>query len=191
MVSAAELDAARRADQQDSEGFRREFRELLEEASQLAGTVDTDVVLGLKERVERLYEQCAGLGGDHRREKQGLLRLNEITVAAIRQAAGTDPLAQQELAQEQAARAIHVQLLEYPLVADLLSDHSPITPEDLVPTLLSETPEAVRVAMSLFDPQQQAELRRDAKALLERLERSGGRLGAARASLDAMVSALQ
>jgi len=190
-VSAAELDAARRGDQQDSEGFRREFRELLEEAGQLAGTVDTDLVLGLKERVERLYEQCAGLGGDHSREKDGLLRLNDIIVAAIRSAAGSDPLAQRELQQEQAARAIHVQLLHYPLVADLLSDRSPIAPADLVPTLLSEPPEAVRVAMSLFEPEQQAQLRSEAKALVERLERSGQRAQPARDSLEAMFSALQ
>lgn len=190
-VSAAELDAARRADQQEYEGFRRELRELLEEAGELAGTVDTDLVLGLKERVERLYEQCAGLGGDHSREKQGLLQLNDIVVAAIRRAAGADPLAHQELEQEQAARQIHVQLLQYPLVADLLSDRSPITAADLVPTLLSESPEAVRVAMSLFEPEQQAELRAEAHAVVEQVERSGRLEPATRGNLEAMSSVLQ
>jgi len=190
-VSGAELDAARRADQQDSEGFRRELRELLQEAGEMAGVMDTDLVLGVKERVERLYEQCAGLGGDHSREKVGLLRLNDVVVGALRAAAGADPLAQQELQQEQAAREIHVQLLQYPLVADLLSDASPIDPADLVPTILSESPESVRVAMSLFEPEQQAELRRQAKALVDQLERSGQLEPSVRDNLDAMSSVLQ
>lgn len=191
VVSPAELESARRADQQDSEGFRREFRELLQDAGQMSGTVDTDLVLGLKERGERLYEQCAGLGGDHSREKEGLHKLNAAVSTAIRAAAGADPLAQQELAQEQAAREIHVQLLRYPLVADLLSDDSPIAAEDLVPTLLSDTPDTVRVAMSLFEPEQQAALRRQAQALVDALERSGRLEPGARASLDAMASVLQ
>ena len=75
-----------------------------------------------KEKADRLYEQCVGLAGDHERERQGLLKLNEVIMGAIRAAAGQDPLAMDELEKEQQAREIHLALLECKLVADAMAD---------------------------------------------------------------------
>lgn len=190
-ISQADVDAARRADEQEYAEFRVQFHELLQEAGSMAGSVDTELVLGLKEKIEQLYEQCAGFGGDHEKEKQGLLRLNDVIMAAVRRAAGDDPLALEELETEQQARQLHLQLLEYSLVADLLRDDAPIEAQDLVPTLLSEDPESVRVVMSLFEPDQQARLQTEAAHLVQRAETEGVLAAQAQASYEAMASPLQ
>lgn len=190
-ITQAQVDVAREADETEYREFRERFRQLLHDAGEMSGSVDTEKVLALKERIEQLYEQCAGFGGDHEQEKQGLLRLNDVIMGAVRRAAGNDPLAIEELNNEQAARQLHLQLLEYPLVADLLRDDTPIEAQDLVPTLLSEDPESVRVVMSLFEPDQQTRLQTEAAHLVQRAESEGALEARAQASYEAMASPLQ
>ncbi len=190
-ITQAELDDARLEDEREYQEFREQFHQLLHEAGEMAGSADTELVLGIKERIEQLYEQCAAFGGDHDKEKQGLLRLNEVIMGAVRRAAGDDPVAMEELEKEQTARQLHLQLLEYPIVADLLRDDTPIAAEDLVPTLLSEDPESVRVVMSLFEPEQQNQLQTEAERLVQHAEREGALEPRARASYEAMASPLQ
>lgn len=190
-ITQTDVDSARAADAQEYREFRAQFHQLLQEAGEMAGSVDTELVLGLKERIEQLYEQCAAFGGDHAKEKEGLLRLNDVIMGAVRRAAGDDPVAMAELEKEQAARQLHLQLLEYPLVADLLRDDTPIEAQDLVPTLLSEDPESVRVVMSLFEPEQQTQLQTEAGRLVQRAEHQGELAARAHASYEAMASPLQ
>ena len=52
-----------------------------------------------------------------------------------------------ELEQERQARSAHYQLLEYPLVADLLDPQSPIAADDLTATLLSSSADELRAAL--------------------------------------------
>jgi hypothetical protein len=190
-VSQARIDEARRKDDEEVRAFQQDFQQALKEVSEFTGHVDTEIILGIKERLDRLYEQCAGFSGDYSAEKQALLRLSQVIMQAIGRAAAGDTLAEEELKKEQAAREIHQKLLDYLLVPHLLRADSPITREDLVPTLLSEDPETVRVVMSLFDPEQQAELRQEALDLVEALQRTGVLPPSAQASFQAMQAALQ
>jgi hypothetical protein len=157
-VGAGELAAARAADAAEAQAFARDLTALLEKASHLTGQVESDVILGLKEEADRLYEQCRGLGDGHQPQEQGLQRLLEVLMAAVRQGAGNDPQALDELAQEEAARAMHQRLLQAPLIADLLHPESPIRDDELVPTLLSAEPETFTAALGLFEPEQVAEI---------------------------------
>jgi hypothetical protein len=145
----------------------------LQEAAQLQGQVDTEVILEIKEKIDRLYQLGAGLGQDCSKEQRGLYKLNEIVMKEIRKAAQGDALAMQELDKEHAAYEMHVQLLEYPLVAHLLREDTPVGEEELLPTLLSESEETIRVLMTLFRPEEREALCRQAHTLQERLEQEG------------------
>lgn len=168
-LDAGELAAARAADEQEAAAFARDLSALLERAGGLTGQVESDVILGLKEEADRLYEQCRGLGGDHRAEEQGLLRLLEVLMQAVRRGAGNDPQALDELAQEEAARAMHQRLLQEPLIPDLLHPESPVQGDELVPTLLSASPEAFTAALTVFDPEQVREVLEAGARLLAQL----------------------
>jgi hypothetical protein len=172
-VTQAQVDEARQRDQAEVARFADEFQGLLQRASVFSGRVDTEEVLQLKEDIDRLYEQCVGLAGDHSGEKRALLKLNDVIMASIRTAAAGDGLAAEELERETAARDMHLRLLDYPLVVDLLRSDTPVEREDLVPALLSADAETVPVVMSLFDAEQQAALRAEARALVQALERRG------------------
>lgn len=165
--------AAQKADHEEMEAFHVAFRDLLERAVNLPGDADSDTVLALKQDLERHYEQSFGLPEDHARERAALRKLIDLIMKAVRRSAGSDPLAQQELGDEQQAREIHFRLLEQPLVADLLHPESPIVPEELAPTLLSAGADELEAALELFDLPQVEELAQEAARLIERLEGEG------------------
>lgn len=187
----SDVDDARRADEAEQAAFREAFHALVNRAAALAGTVQTEAILEIKEEIERLYEQCMGLGGDYEAERQALGRLNGAIMKAIRHAAAGDTVAAEELEREATAREMHLRLLEYPLVADLLWRESPIEPDELAPSLLSESAETVQVVMSLFQPEQQAELRAQGRHLLQQLQQRGEDSAQLREKLAAMEAARQ
>lgn len=168
-VSMEELNEARYLDQLEIRQFTQDFQKLVADSAALEGRVDTEIILDLKSRIERLYHTCAGLGGDWQSHKTALNRLNQVIVKSLRSNAGNDPLALRELDRESAARQQHIALLEHCVVADLLRDDSPILGEELVPVLLSEAAETVTAVKVVFEAQQLAAIKDQAAALLTSL----------------------
>jgi hypothetical protein len=119
-------------------------------------------------------------------EKAGLERLHTLIRARMLEGAGDDPYARWQLEQGEEARKMHQKLLEYPLVAHLLRPDSPIVPEELVPSLLSEEEDAIQATMAMLDPDQREQLIADAEALLNRLAGEYLDLPSLRIRLEAM-----
>jgi hypothetical protein len=172
-IGREQLTEARRQDQAEALEFQRQFRALVQSAAELRPNEPSERVLALKESLEQAYEQAAGLGDDQGAAKRALRTLIEVIMRSIWRGAAGDPLAHHELEQEETARSLHFGLLEHRLVADLLHPASPIGPEDLAPTLLSATPEALAAALQLLDPGELTALANDARNLLTRLQREG------------------
>lgn len=190
-VSQDAVKEARQRDERELHHFSEDFQSLAREVMALPAQAESDVVLKLKERIDRLYEESAGLGGDLSHEKQALKRLSAAIMRAIRAQVGIDPLAHSELEQEEAARAMHYQMLDHILVADLLHPGSPIPQEDLVPALLSEEENGLRAALALFDDAQRRELAAAARELLTERQAQGLDLPQALARLAVIKSSLQ
>jgi hypothetical protein len=169
-VTQQQINTARQADEAETSAFQEDFRALLNDVATLTAHVESEIILKLKERIERLYEVRAGLPGDFSQERKGLERLNSLIMDQIKKGAADDPHAQEQLKREETARAFHWHLLRQPLVAHLLRPNTPIPPEDLVPTLLSEDEESIRAVMTLLTAEQQSSLRIQARQWLERLQ---------------------
>ena len=182
-VEPLDLLAAQRDDHEEMESFQAALRDLVQRAIDLPPNAGSDQVLALKEDLERAYEQACGLPEDQSQARTALGRLIDLSAKAVRRAAGNDPLALIELAQEEEARAIHLRLLEQPLVADLLHPQTPITPEDLLPSLLTATPSELAAALEIFDPEQVRDLAAQGETLLVRLAAAGVDTKAARGQL--------
>jgi hypothetical protein len=172
-VTQAQVDAARQQDKLELQQFAEALQALLIDVSQFSAREETDKILQTKEQADKLYEQCIGLAGEHERERQGLLKLNDVIMAAIRSAAGQDPLALDELEKEQQARDIHLALLEYRLVADILRPDNDLQEEELLPTILSEDKESIQMAMTLFSNEQRELLEQQAEQLKQKLQHDG------------------
>ncbi len=178
-----------RLDHEELLAFITELRQTVSRAVALKPREETEVVLRLKEDLERLYETACGLADDQEGNKQAIEQLLGVILQTIRNNAEGDALAAQELAMEAQARTLHFTLLQQPLVADLLHPESLIGRDALVPTLLSEDADAVDAALTLFDEAQRAELAVEARALLEERD-PGHRLPAAWERLAQIEDAL-
>lgn len=165
-VIQIEVTQAQRRDNEEANAFQERLRALVQRAVDLPPQADSEVVLKLKEDLDQAYEQACGLAGDVRDTKAALKRLLDIVMRAVWRGAADDAAAQTNLREEETARAAHFALLEHPLVGDLLRPDSPIAPDELVATLLSESSAAVQAAFNLFDADQLALLAQDARELL-------------------------
>jgi len=172
-ITQQDVDQAREKDKNESVEFQKDFFDLLEEASKLQSQVDSEIILNLKDRVDRLYERCAGLGGNFTNEKKGMHKLSELIMQSILNSGIEDPQIIDNLKREMVAREIHFSLLEHPIIPHLLHPESPIQKDDIVPTLLNEEEVSLRAAMSLFSPEQQQILCNAAKKLLTQLKSNG------------------
>jgi hypothetical protein len=185
-VIQIEVNRAQRLDAEDGAAFQDSFRTLVQRAIDLPPQEDSEVILKLKEDLDRAYEQCCGLAGDTTEIKAALRRLLDIVMRAVWRGAGDDAEAQINLREEEMARNTHFQLLEYPLIADLIRPYSPIGAGELAPTLLSESESAVAAALELFDADQLTLLCQDARGCVAALPADTPVPEAARARLDQM-----
>ncbi len=157
---------AQRLDHEELLAFITELRATVERALNLKSNEESDVILKLKEDLERLYETSAGLADEQGANQQALSQLLAAVMNTIRSNTTGDSLAEQEMAMEQQARQMHFELLQHALVADLLHPETLIAPDQLVPTLLSSPTEQVKAVMVIFDPEQLAMISQEAQALL-------------------------
>ncbi|WP_353570847.1 hypothetical protein [Candidatus Albibeggiatoa sp. nov. BB20] len=172
-ISQMDVEDAQRRDEKERQIFQTDFQHLLEEVANLQSQVEAEIVLKLKDRIDALYEQCAGLGGDFSQAKKGLRNLNELIMQAILSSGVESDDLLERLDHEKAARQMHFSLLEYPFIAHLLHPNSPIGETDIVPSLLTEGDASLRAAMSLFETKQQKILCEEGRNLLTRLKELG------------------
>jgi len=170
------VNAAHQQDLDELASFKKAFVSLVNQAVELKPNTDSDVILKLKEDLDKLYEQCAGLTSNTEDYKKGIQKLTKVVMQAIWAGAGDDTTAQSELSQEETARAQHYELLEIPLVSHLLRPDSPIQPEQLVAILLGEDVEHVQQILTLFNHEHLVDMKNQAESLLN--DRDGNIPGA-------------
>ncbi|SEA94443.1 hypothetical protein SAMN05660964_02907 [Thiothrix caldifontis] len=164
---------AQRLDHEALQTFNTEFRALLEKTTSLTGNVESEVILQLKDRLDRAYETASSIGGNTTAMKGAIRKLLGFMMASVRRGAGNDAHAHLELDQEETAREAHFALLDASLVADLLHPESPIHPDELVPTLLSADKDELQLALQMFDEVQLLAILSQGAALLEQLQGEG------------------
>ncbi len=157
-----------RLDHEELLAYLDELRQTVQRAVDLRPNEGSELVLELKEQLDRLYEVSAGLADDHGSNQAAIGQLLEVIMRNVERGAAGDPQAMHELAQEKIARAAHFELLGTPLVADLLHPQSVIDAGELAPSLLSEDEEGLAAALQLFDLEQLSLLFADAERCLAR-----------------------
>ncbi|MCW8931445.1 MAG: hypothetical protein OQL19_14535 [Gammaproteobacteria bacterium] len=184
------LSGARYMDEKEQDEFLKTFHTLLGKVAELKPNEGSEVMLELKSQLDQSYEQCCGLMGDHRNEQEAIVKLLKVIMDSIWQGAEGDSEAEQNLKEEELARNTHFQLLQFPLVADLLRPRSPIAQDQLVPTLLSESDNSIRAAFQLFDKEHQELICQQAVQLLETKEQESHQLTDAWNNLELMQEIL-
>ena len=190
-VAPEDLLAAQKADHEEMETFRESFVALVQQAIDLKSDAGSDTLLRIKEELELAYEQSFGLPEDLSREQGYIRQLITLVMKALRRNADTDPVARAELQDEENARAIHQQLLEQPLIADILPPDTPITADELAPSALDASAAEIEALVAILDPQQLASLVQQAVPVLDQWKAQGISIRTPVARLRQMTACLE
>ncbi len=167
-VSNEQLAGARLEDGVEMDRFIGEFQLLVHKTAELEASAPSETILEIKEELDRSYQQVCALPGDQAHIKNAIRELLTLMMRAIRSASGEDAYAKRQLDDEEAAREVHFELQELPLVSALTHPDSPIAEDELVPSLLSEPGETLAPTLQLFDKDQLASILSDAEMLLQK-----------------------
>jgi len=166
-VDEQQLAEARARDDAERARFQERLSGLLQELSALrlaeAAAPELERLRGC---LEQLHNLGAGLGGELGPVCDGLGKLEALLTGALRARDGRAPAARAAIEQAERLRAVRLRLLRHPLVAHIAHPASPIGPEELVSTLLSEDDEEVYAALPFFAGGALRELVLSARALL-------------------------
>ena len=168
-LTQEQIQQAHQADEQELNHFLRYFRDLVQEAIDLKPETDSEIILSIKERLDKSYAHCCALPGEQSEIKKAVNTLIEVIMKAVRQGAANDPIALNTLEEEDIARRMHNELHEFQIVADLLLPDSPIESDELAATLLSESESSLTSALQIFDKQQLQQIHHDAEELSKTL----------------------
>ena len=190
-IEPFDIQDARKRDAEAVESFIEEFRELVEKVSSLPPNAEADDVLKLKEALDKAYETSAGLAGDQAELREMIKHLLGLMMQGMWKAVGNDAQGISKLEMEEQARQAHFALLEFPFIADMLAPESPVTEDLLIPCLLSESEEAVKLAFQLFEPEQQKLIYQQANELMAEQDNSNPRVQQAQQRLEEMAAMLK
>lgn len=182
---------ARRLDSEELNAFQGEMQTVIQQAIDLPPNAESEVVLELRGHLDQLYTRCSGFGTSCGSHKQAIRKLIEVVMNAVWQASADDPTARMELESEEVARQKHYCLLEYPLIADLMRPDTPITQDELIPTLLQADEDELEAVLWLFEPEQLQGIREQCSALLTRLQAEGYDLPDAWENLEAIIEHIE
>ena len=165
-----EILEAQRLDHDELLAYITDLRQLVQQAIELKPNEESQVILDLKAELDKSYEQACTMADEQEGNKQAIHQLINVIMRTIRVNATGDSRAEQELNEEEQARALHFTLLEQPIVPDLLDPDTLISEDELVPCLLSESKEGLDAALELFDEEQRAQLVAQAEQLVEAMD---------------------
>jgi hypothetical protein len=172
-VSSDSLQENQKKDHDILQQFMLDFREVMTLAIALKANEDSEVILEIKDKLDKAYAGSVSIADDQTRVQDSIKKLLAVVMQSVRKGAGDDAHALQELEQEDTAREANFAFLESKLVADILDPDSPITDEDLIPTLLSAEKDDLALATQLFDKDQTTYILSESEALLNKLDAEG------------------
>lgn len=164
---------AQKKDHEILEQFMLDFREVMSLTVAFKPNEESDVILEVKDKLDKLYATSVSVADDQSRIRESIKKLINVIMQSVRKGADNDAHALQELDQEDMAREANFAFLESNLVADILDPDSPIKDQDLVPTLLSANKDDLALANQLFDREQLTYILTEAETLLNKLDSEG------------------
>lgn len=172
-IQQQDITDAQKKDEKSLFEFMAHFQSVVQKSVELGNNSESEVVLELKEQLDQCYATSCAMPGDQEKLKVAIKKLLIAIMAAVRKGASDDPVALKKLEEEDIARAMHNDLHERKLIADLMLENTPILENELTSTLLNEEEDDLDAALQLFNSEQLNLIVKDAQVLLEDLRKKG------------------
>lgn len=169
-VVQSDINDARSRDVLDVMRLDKEQRKLFEEFLLKDDAIDTEQI---RQSVDTLIEMAFGIGGPADEMLAELQKLREVITNTSRKAfAGHSELLAKLEGAEQSYKNYMTKFF-VPFLAQMGRKDGPIPADEIVPSLLMQDPETIRVVMSQFEADFREVLRRQAISLLQETVQQG------------------
>lgn len=178
---------ARERDKTEQQAFRQAFEAAVKRVSELPEKAEAEVLLALIPELTKCYNDCMTLCIDLPKEKQALTRLITLFEETLLQSAGEESAFGEQVARDKAERKIHQEVLENRIIASMMREDSPISVDQLAPTLLSATVDEIHGLLPFLDPAQLASLQQQCHKLVKQAKAEGALLPPAVEEILALI----
>ena len=183
-VNQKQIVEARERDQEDAANLQTECLELVSDVEKLPELATAGDVGPIRERIDDLLDRAAGIGGDADVISDLLITLRKSLVDSMREGMKDNEEALKALEDAEDYHHSRVEIVHNPYVAQV----GRIPTEDLISAMLSESPETIRIAMSLISDDEKPSVVKEACDLLERALAEGADILLADEKLKAIKS---
>lgn len=186
-VTQEQINTAQREDHSAMQLFMEKFREVVQRTVKLDKQVETDDLLKLKAELEQLYTVSTGLSGEQTAILDAIKKLISAISKTLHSNSKDDAHFIEKLQDDEQHTTLHLHICKHPIVSDILNPDGIIGNNELMPTLLSESEDALQAALMLFSPEQQQLMLEEGESLLKQIEADGHSLPMARQRLAQMA----
>ena len=185
-VTAADVAVARRRDAQDFESLRAEYVQFLEDVTQLPDDLPSREVNPIRERIGDLTQRAAQVGGQASEIASRLTTFRRKLIQTWSNSFSDNPNALKELQEAEAFYHAGAWKFNNPFVAQMNRDDTPITREEVVPSILTEDVATIRTVMAALGEPVGVILARFAVDLVQEVRARGEMLPGIEEKLTAM-----
>jgi hypothetical protein len=188
VVTQEEVDAARTHDAAEAKAFHAEVWELVRASQKLSDPLTVRQAFEIRQKIDDLMDRAAELGGNLAKEEEMLSTLYEALISDVRR--GLEQVendeALQRLQKAEEFRTKFVEQVHNRFFAQMKREDSPIKPEEIVPSLLTEEPESIQLVMNILDDDTKNLFQREAIGIIKEAEAAGATVHQANKKLQAM-----
>ncbi len=187
IVKQADIGAATARDQRDYQALIARRVRLLEDTLRLPDIVSPSQINELRERVEELIRDAVGVGGPAFQLAERMKEHRQRLIESWREALSGNAEALRRLDEADEHWHTGAAIFDSPFIAQMTRKDGPIPSGDAIPALLSEKPQTIATAMSLFkDPQKKAIIQAEAASILSTALKSGATIDRLEEKLQAL-----
>ena len=167
-VTQAQVDDARARDWIDAEEVRERFRSLLRRIADEPAPITGADALDVRTAFDDLLTRAAEIGDALKHDAPAIFQMYESVVRDILAAIGDNRDLTRQLHDALALSRHRRRLFNNPFIAQLRRRDTPIRPDEVVPSLLTESPETIRLTIEVLadNPEVVGVLQRSAARLV-------------------------
>ena len=152
IISNDDLISAKETDEDEYHIASLQFSELLTEIEDIgiSSTLPMSEIQKIREKVDELISFSKGVGGRACNIATEAEKLRESVITTMRDGVSNDADSLAALEKANAHHEQYTKKFNIPVIAEMMSERSPIKKEDVLSTILSEEPATISIILSMF-----------------------------------------
>jgi hypothetical protein len=146
-VTQEQIDEAQRQDQADAVSLQKKLLDLASDIAKLPALATWSNCSPIRERIDDLLSEVAGVGGPADNTRESLNSIRTALISSLREGIKDNEKASKALEEAEEYHQKQIEIAHDPFVAQM----GRIPSDDVVPAMLSESPETIWKAMSIMN----------------------------------------